>query len=1342
MPVFPESLTRSLQSGTVIPFVGAGVSRSVMSNPMGSEIRRNLFPSWRELIFRAADRLKRENKEAEAALVGALLGVSPPRYLDAASEAQRGLGPRWAEFLKTVLDPPFRQADAESLRLARAVWALNSKLVITTNYDHVLRWSCPTPADCAEWDVQAPAEFAGLMRDGITKPTVWHLHGCIDNAAGIILTPDGYNRLYGSDSSRSGQFEAALRTLQSLLMSRTLLFLGFSFDDEHFAAQIQWLDETFEGCAGPHYLLVQRRELEGLKPQIRSLPIELLTFEEFGEPLTQTVEELASFTRSRRATTATIVNPIPQLRWRGGHFSEETAGLESYLERVNSRYLDLTRRVQEAVRRKSAELRLEPMWERHSEQVLAYLGQLIPDEIKAAELSEIEIACLCVLGHRTIELSLRRRGVEVAKELTAEVERVLSEFPELLTATGAVAGALLANQDVVFRSESVSETEAPQLDFLLACLRLVTEIDLALNRFPKLIYESFCPYHSLGEADFAADRFRIDRIDLNYNLHEIAIQATCSNPEIHQVLATLTDYLNQTLHAVGPPLDAKYISLLRVRLHVQPVGYEGQHHEFRTQVSTVISMFMGEELYGDQRVFLRELLQNARDAVLTRVGICRAAGQPFEPRIGFEFDRKTGILICRDNGIGMDRYTIERYLADVGRSFYTSDDYRNLVAGAKDEQESPVSRFGIGILSCFMVASKVSIRTRQEGKPGYRIEIPARGAFFFVREDSSVVDVGTEVRLDMLPGALASDAAWRRPLTNRLTGEVDTGVMVEDGGKMVPAGRLRFKTALVSKNHWKLPRLLAAYAANFPFSIEILEDGVRSLIPKRRLFQTVLDQEERVRLGRRRHWTFADTDLGECYVIVDDEAVRFKAAVLYNNSEVQVFSSGGIYVSTYRDFDLHSLGLPKWSGYVVDFAPERVRINLARSTILGFRTFEVETSNAWKRVEVQLSQLPLKALLGREKTKSLLDQSAALYQLVSTFPPQGKAFGKDLLLKNFHVFMFRFIGPDCEVWSSPLADFDGAGVRILYRISDEVRPDELGISIDGGARPLPKAIDKKPLSDRDPSPSPGRIEESPRAIDKKPLPDRGPSPTPGRIEKKRPRSRFVRSEGGIRMGYPDDRFKPLIERGKRRGFVTVEDLYQLLPAEADWTDEILKLIESLDGFGIELVDGIEVGSTIRNEVDEDEIDRGVDDAPEVARTPQDQKKSLQGPVGLSGSQGKVYLYASRFDEAAQFVGLSAYKFLDKLKAEKMDEGSTDYNGSLSSSTESPRNKANRELRNAIKDFLTFVTTAQPMVQWIRLERDKVQRHLDNIMKCQQALRFVKEEEKKLKKQMDLEREGS
>lgn len=111
----PRTLQDSLRAGNVIPFVGAGVSMSVLNGETDSR----LFPSWRELLEKSAHRLEDEGGGRSANAVRALLDLDKPNYLGAAQHAREGLGEAiWFKFIKEELDFPRERAKPESLRLA------------------------------------------------------------------------------------------------------------------------------------------------------------------------------------------------------------------------------------------------------------------------------------------------------------------------------------------------------------------------------------------------------------------------------------------------------------------------------------------------------------------------------------------------------------------------------------------------------------------------------------------------------------------------------------------------------------------------------------------------------------------------------------------------------------------------------------------------------------------------------------------------------------------------------------------------------------------------------------------------------------------------------------------------------------------------------------------------------------------------------------------------------------------------------------------------------------------------------------------------------------------------
>ena len=196
----------------------------------------------------------------------------------------------WYGFLKDKLDINFRTIDSASLGLARSLWRLGSKLVITTNYDEVLRWACPNQEDCQSWDIEAPAEQAFLLQQRLNRPVIWHLHGRISNAAELILCPDGYQLLYPEANGNSARvkYEAALHTLRHQIASKSLLFIGFSLDDEYLGLQLSSVREVYKDAVGPHYAIVREDHAE----RVRSLKIEPIAVTDFHNSLFSLMADL------------------------------------------------------------------------------------------------------------------------------------------------------------------------------------------------------------------------------------------------------------------------------------------------------------------------------------------------------------------------------------------------------------------------------------------------------------------------------------------------------------------------------------------------------------------------------------------------------------------------------------------------------------------------------------------------------------------------------------------------------------------------------------------------------------------------------------------------------------------------------------------------------------------------------------------------------------------------------------------------------------------------------------------------------------------------------------------
>ena len=182
---------------------------------------------------------------------------------------------------------------------------------------------------------------------------------------------------------------------------------------------------------------------------------------------------------------------------------------------------------------------------------------------------------------------------------------------------------------------------------------------------------------------------------------------------------------------------------------IEPEGYAPVDMRFSVDSSAALQLFMGNRLYSDKRVYLRELIQNAIDACNLR----RLEEADYEPSIFLNFNEDISVVTIRDNGIGMDRQWIEKYFLKIGISFYQSDDIRSRNKDARFDV-SFISQFGIGFLSSFLVSDKIVIKTRKAGRPGLMITITDLEDYFDVRPLDIDFPVGTEVSVFLKPSAI------------------------------------------------------------------------------------------------------------------------------------------------------------------------------------------------------------------------------------------------------------------------------------------------------------------------------------------------------------------------------------------------------------------------------------------------------------------------------------------------------------------------------------------------------------------------------------------------------------
>jgi molecular chaperone HtpG len=127
---------------------------------------------------------------------------------------------------------------------------------------------------------------------------------------------------------------------------------------------------------------------------------------------------------------------------------------------------------------------------------------------------------------------------------------------------------------------------------------------------------------------------------------------------------------------------------------------------FQVDLRGIVDL-LSHHLYASPRVYVRELLQNAVDAITA----VRQEETGDTARISIESAGTTGdgSLRIADNGIGLTEAQVHELLATIGRS-----SKRDELGFARHEF---LGQFGIGLLSCFLVADEIRVHTRHADAP-------------------------------------------------------------------------------------------------------------------------------------------------------------------------------------------------------------------------------------------------------------------------------------------------------------------------------------------------------------------------------------------------------------------------------------------------------------------------------------------------------------------------------------------------------------------------------------------------------------------------------------------------
>ena len=288
--------------------------------------------------------------------------------------------------------------------------------------------------------------------------------------------------------------------------------------------------------------------------------------------------------------------------------------------------------------------------------------------------------------------------------------------------------------------------------FCAILLRLADIMDFDSDRTSTSTYKFLSLDNPTNEADKYSQKEwkkHIDNVGFKYSNNILYFKANPDDPNVEYDIRQFIEIIKFEIEKCDKVFNAychkwrdKFKLPSEIDLSgIKPIDYKYGEFKFTFDNKQALDLLTGNNIYTNPMIFIREILQNSIDASLYRERQEIAKGYSGFKCKSIEvsdwFDKSDGAYWIRfdDFGIGMDEYILLNYFTKIGKSFYESKDF-NSNLGFK-----AISRFGIGILSCFMVADRLEISTKKENAEAIRISIKSLHSFFVTQLENEHRDV-------------------------------------------------------------------------------------------------------------------------------------------------------------------------------------------------------------------------------------------------------------------------------------------------------------------------------------------------------------------------------------------------------------------------------------------------------------------------------------------------------------------------------------------------------------------------------------------------------------------------
>ena len=202
---------------------------------------------------------------------------------------------------------------------------------------------------------------------------------------------------------------------------------------------------------------------------------------------------------------------------------------------------------------------------------------------------------------------------------------------------------------------------------------------------------------------------------------------------------------------------------------------------FQTEVAQLLDLMI-HSLYSNKEIFMRELISNAADAsdklrfeALADDGLYE---EDADLKIKVTFDKDAKTITITDNGIGMTREEVIDNIGTIANSG-TKKFFDNMT-GDQTKDSQLIGQFGVGFYSAFIVADKVTLKTRRAGLTAeHGVEWQSKGKGEFTIKTVEKPLRGTEVTLHLRKDQDEFLNSWRlRSCITKYSDHIDLPIMM------------------------------------------------------------------------------------------------------------------------------------------------------------------------------------------------------------------------------------------------------------------------------------------------------------------------------------------------------------------------------------------------------------------------------------------------------------------------------------------------------------------------------------------------------------------------------------